>query len=60
MHYRLQWVDPQSSFMHFWDPMQDRVIKIFGNALNSAAMSRAQSMTMITTIITTTRERGSG
>ncbi len=44
--------------MHFWDPMQNRVILTAADALTSAAMSHAQGMMMITTIITTTRERG--
>ena len=44
--------------MHFWDPMQNRVILTTAEPLNSAAMSHAQRMMMITTIMTTTRERG--
>ena len=38
--------------------MQNRVILTVADALSSAAMSHAQGMTMITTVITTTRERG--
>ena len=51
-------VDPRPQSVQFWDPMQDRVIPTAADALTSAAMSHAQRMTMITTIITTTRERG--
>ena len=38
--------------------MQSRVILTAADALARAAKSHAQGMTMITTIITTTRERG--
>lgn len=44
--------------MHFWDPMKTRVTSTAAGALNSAAMSHAQAMMTITTIITTTPERG--
>ena len=44
--------------MHFWDPMKTRVTSTAADALNSAAMSHAQAMMTITTIITTTPERG--
>jgi hypothetical protein len=40
--------------------MQNRVIQTAVNAPHGAAMSHARSMMMITTIMTTTRERGSG
>ena len=40
--------------------MKTRLTSTVADALNSAAMSHAQAMMMITTIITTTRERGSG
>ena len=55
---RSLWVDRPPQSMHFWDPMQNRVILTAADALTSAAMSHAQGMMMITTIITTTRERG--
>jgi hypothetical protein len=51
-------VDEPSNSVHFWDPMQNRVILTAADALHSAAMSHAQRMMMITTIMTTTRERG--
>jgi hypothetical protein len=38
--------------------MQNRVIPTAADALTGAAMSHAQRMTMITTIMTATRERG--
>ena len=38
--------------------MQNRVILTAADALASAAMSHAQRMIMITTIMTATRERG--
>lgn len=38
--------------------MQDHVNSTVAEALTSAAKLRAQNMMMITTIITTTRERG--
>jgi hypothetical protein len=38
--------------------MQNRVIQTAADALTSAAMSHAQGMIMITTIMTATRERG--
>ena len=52
------WVDRHRLPMHFWDPMKTRVIWTAADALNSAAMSHAQAMMTITTIITTTPERG--
>ena len=51
-------VDRAYTSVHFWDPMQNRVILTAADALARAAKSHAQGMTMITTIITTTRERG--
>jgi hypothetical protein len=52
------WVDRRRLPMHFWDPMKTRVTSTAAGALNSAAMSHAQAMMTITTIITTTPERG--
>ena len=52
------WVDRQDPSVHFWDPMKTRVTSTAADALNSAAMSHAEAMMTITTIITTTPERG--
>jgi hypothetical protein len=58
LHFYPLRVDRRRLPMHFWDPMKTRVTSTAANALNSAAMSHAQAMMTITTIITTTPERG--
>ena len=57
LHFLPLWVDQHRLPMHFWDPMKTRVTSTDADALNSAAMSHAQTLMTITTIITTTPER---
>jgi hypothetical protein len=51
-------VDLQGASVHFWDPMLNRFVRTGVSALESAEMPFAGSMTMMTIITMTTRERG--